>query len=102
MYKIKITSLANSDLNDIVLYITDTLKNPTAATALLDDVEKCFSNIEENPLMYSICQNTRLQSLGYRRAVIKKHIMIYKIDEKIKTVFVLRFFYGKQNYETLL
>ena len=80
-YKIVLTELAAGDLDSITEYIAGRLANPPAAAAFLDAVAEC---------------------LGYRRAVIKNYVMIYRVTEPKKTVYVLRFFYGARNYEKLL
>ncbi len=78
------------------------LENPTAATAFANEVEKCYTALEQMPYLYEQCRDPRLSSKGYRKAVIKHYLLIYRVDEAQKTVYLLRFFYGRQNYDTLL
>ncbi len=40
--------------------------------------------------------------MGYRRAVIRNYIMVYKVDDAARQVTILRLFHGKQNYEDLI
>ena len=47
-------------------------------------------------MMYAECQDKRLRAEGYRKIVIKNYVLVY--DEASKTVNVLRFFYGAQDY----
>lgn len=101
-YKIALTELAARDLDSITEYIAERLSNPTAAAAFLDAVDECFGNWETMPLMFARCRDTRLRSMGYRRAVIKNYVMIYRVAESKKTVYILRFFYGARDYEKLL
>ena len=101
-YKVVETELAVQDLNGILEYIAVSLANPTAAAAFADEVEKCYVNLERMPLMYEQCQDTQLRALGYRKAVIKNYLLIYKVIEAEKRVYVLRFFYGRQNYVELI
>ncbi len=54
------------------------------------------------PLAYEQCRDPHLNALGYRKAVINHYIMIYRVSEPEKTVYVLRFFYGRQDYEKLI
>ena len=49
-------------------------------------------------MMYAECQDKRLRAEGYRKIVIKNYVLVYKLDEASKTVNVLRFFYGAQDY----
>ncbi len=101
-YKIIETSLALQDLDNILGYIAVSLASPKAASDFADRVEKCYSNLERTPLMYELCRDPHLRLMGYRKAVLKHYIMIYKIEEGSKTVAVMRFFHGRQDYEKLL
>ena len=102
MYKLIITELAHQDLDKIVSYIAVELVNPIAAGNFLDEVDKCYGFLKFNPWMYEKCQNKRLEKEGYRRAPIKNYLVVYKIEEESKTVIILRFFYGAQDYVKLI
>lgn len=102
MYKLKIAVSAQKDLEAIYEYISIDLANPTAAEAFFDEVEKCYDSLIWQPYMYEQCRNERLRAAGYRRAVIKKYIMIYFVDDSIETIYVMRFFYGARDYEKMI
>ncbi|MFZ3132989.1 MAG: type II toxin-antitoxin system RelE/ParE family toxin [Desulfosporosinus sp.] len=102
MYKLIITELAHQDLDKIVSNIAVELVNPTAAGVFLDEVDKCFGYLKSNPLMYGKCQNKRLEKEGYRRALIKNYLLVYKINEESNIVSIMRFFYGAQDYINLI
>ena len=101
-YKIIKTRLAEQDLDNILGYIVFSLANPSAAASFADAVEVCYSDLEKMPLMYELCRDPRLRALEYHKAVIKNFIMVYKVDEAAKTVHILRFFHGRQDYEKLI
>jgi plasmid stabilization system protein ParE len=102
MYKLIVTELAHRDLDNIASYIAVQLANPAAASDFLDEVDRCYGYLERNPMMYSKCGDSRLGKEGYRKAVIKNYILVYKVDEIGKTVIVLRFFYGAMDYSKLI
>ncbi|MCL1820659.1 MAG: type II toxin-antitoxin system RelE/ParE family toxin [Oscillospiraceae bacterium] len=102
MYKVDVSDRAETDLDRIIEYITVKLSAPKAASDLLDKVYDCYSNLEKNPYVYETCRDSRLKSEGYRRAVINNYIMIYKVYEDTKDVIVHDFFYGGQDYTTLI
>ncbi len=102
VFNVEITSLANQDLEDILDYIGRELDNPSAASSFLSEVDTCYANLEKMPFMYNFCQNARLMALGYRKVVIKNYIMIYRVEETTHTVYILRFFYGRRDYEKLI
>lgn len=68
---------------------------------MLDDILKCYDNISLNPLMYALCDNNRLKSKEYRKAVIKNYIMFYRVDEVKQTIYIIRFIYGRRDYINL-
>ena len=102
VYKIIETELGQKDLSDIVDYIVYSLENPSAAAALLDEVEACYDSLERHPMMFEACYDPHLKSLGYRKAGIRNYIMIYKVHELTQTVSIMRFFHGRQDYEKLI
>ena len=101
-YRIVETELALRDLDSILAYIAVSLANPAAAAAFADAVEDCYARLEEMPLMFELCRDPRLRAMGYHKAVIRNYVMVYKVDKSTKTVYVLRFFYGRQDYEKLI
>ena len=48
-YKLLITQDANNDIDEIVSYIVNELKNPVAARNLLSEIESGFETISFNP-----------------------------------------------------
>ena len=102
MYKVTISDAAEGDLNEIIGYIATALANPQAAASLADKIATCYDDLSRTPYMYGQCLNLRLQALGYRRVSIQNYIMVYRVDEESKTVYVLRFFYGPSDYERLI
>ena len=101
-YKIIMTDLASEDLNAITDYIQLQLGNAQAASAFLDAVGDCYDNLSAMPLMFEQCRDPRLRELGYRRAVIRHYVMVYRVAENEKVVYILRFFYGAREYENLI
>lgn len=102
MYKLIVTEFAHQDLDNIISYISIQLANPAAADRFLDEVEGCYNFLIRNPMMYEKCRDTWLDAEGYRKAVINNYIAVYRIDEVKKTVIILRFFYGAQDYIKLI
>ena len=86
----------------VVLDIAVQLANPRAAGELLDEVDKCYSFLKDSPMIYEKCQDTRLGKEGYRKALLKNYVLVFKIDEASPTVSIMRFFYGAQDYIKLI
>lgn len=101
-YKLMVTDAAHSDLDDALEYISQRLSNPTAAAKLLDEVEKCYAQLQAFPFLYERCQNERLRDFGYHKVVIGNYILVFRPDESLQAVYILRFFYGGMDYEKML
>ena len=101
-YKLFTTDAFQADLEAAVRYIALSLENRIAAASLLDAVEKSYDAIKYMPLMYEACQDPHLKELGYRKVAVRNYIMVYRVDEKAQTVYMMRLFHGRQDYEKLL
>lgn len=60
VYKLNITEHADSLLNALLYHLLFSLKNEQAARHLLDEIDKIYVRLEENPLQFGklpgICQ----------------------------------------------
>ena len=101
-YKLIVSKEAHRDVDQIVSYIAHELKNTKAAINFFNDVENSYRHVEENPFMYSLCGDVRLEKEGYRKIPIKNYLIIYRVDEAQKDVFVVRIIYGPRDYVKLL
>lgn len=101
-YKIIKTDAFQRDLDAAIGYLVLSLENKPAAATLLGEIEKTYDGLEQMPLMYEACQDPHLKERGYRKAVIRNYIMVYTVDENTKTVSIMRFFHGRQDYAKLI
>ena len=102
MYFLNITYAAEQDILSAVKYITDVLKVPNAANNLLDEIEKIEELLENTPDIYSFVSDEYLAEKGLKSVVIKNYIMFYIINEDKKTVNVVRFLYGRRDWQNIL
>ena len=98
MYSLHITELAEQDLDGIVNYMAVVLANPIAASAFLDKTEDCYAHLKTKPRIYAECEDSYLRCKGYRKTLIGNYLLIFRIEERSKRVYILRFFYGGQDY----
>lgn len=89
MYNVIITDAAYADLDEILGYIALALANPQAAASLVRKIAACYDDLANTPYMYGQCQDPRLQALGYRRVSIQHYVMVYRVDEPGKKVYIL-------------
>lgn len=97
-YELFITGEASRDLDSILDYIYADLCNPAAATKFADAVAQSFARLEQNPLLYSLCTQPILRAAGYRKVVIGRYILIYRVNDERSTVYVERFFSELEDY----
>jgi len=102
VYKLIVSKEAHLDIDGIVNYIAVKLSNVSAAICFLDDVEKSYKNIVENPFMYNFCNDVKLKNQSYRKIPIKNYLILYLVDEKLQIITVMRVFYGARNYPELI
>lgn len=74
MYKLIITSTLHEELDRIIAYISNNLKNPSATTTFLNEIAKCYEYLKSNLKIYSFCHDDRLHKQGYHKALIKNYI----------------------------
>lgn len=101
-YKLRITNDAKCDIEDIISYIANELKNPIAADNLLTEIELSFDTISYNPFAFPLCNDKRLHDGGYRKINVKNYIVFYRVDELNSIVYIMRVIYGRRNYTEII
>ena len=97
-YDIKIFSLAENDLDEIVDYLV-TLSEQ-AALRYYDMIMEKIGSLTTMPKRYPMAKDTQLQLRGYRTMVINNYIVFYIINGN--TVEIRRILYARRQYEALL
>jgi plasmid stabilization system protein ParE len=101
-FKLVVSEDAHNDIDEIVSYMVNELQSPQAASHFLDDVEQAYIRIADNPYLFALCSDKRLQELGYHKVVIKNYLVLYREDEETNTIYVVRIVYGGCDYAKLL
>lgn len=101
-YNIKLSKEAEEDIDEIIGYIINVLKNPIAANKLLTEIEANYSILSHAPDSFAYCEDQRLRILGYRKIPVKNYIIFYKVDNESETVYILRVIYGRREYTNLI
>ena len=60
MYTLEITESAESDLDQITDYIGNVLANPSAALAVLDEIERVSETLEATPELFPLCSDPEI------------------------------------------
>ena len=98
-YKVVITEDAEADLDAFIGYLLSEKKNRQAATAVLDDFELTKESLKRVAVSLKLCDNPKLNVLGYRRINFLSHryFMLYRIEGD--TAVVDNIFHELQDYE---
>ena len=97
-YKLIVTEKAEEQMDNLVYYLLNRIKNQQAASHLLACVEKIYDRLEENPYQFLLCRDKYLASKEYREAVLPgmNYVIIFKINET--EVYVLGVFHELEQY----
>lgn len=101
-YKILLTKSFENDLDNALSYITTKLLNRIAAKNLLQKTKDNIRFLSENPSSFPVYHGTSNVKFEYRYILVGNYIILYRIDEESKTVYISRFLYSGQNIEKII
>ncbi|GBR75098.1 toxin ParE [Candidatus Termititenax aidoneus] len=102
MFELVFSAKINKDILLSINYIKDMLKAARAAENHAAELKKQYNKLKENPLIRPLVRNKYLAAKGLRFIKVKNYILIYKVDEKAKKVFLYRFMYGRRDWLNIL
>jgi plasmid stabilization system protein ParE len=101
-YSIQITRTAEQDLNSAADHIEFVLHNPAAADDLLDEAGKMIGGLSSFPEKFALVEDPFLKALGIRFIIIKNYLAFYTISHDEKKIYIIRFLYGKRDWQNIL
>jgi len=96
MYRLQYSYAASLDLRAIYDYIA--AEQPSAAVRYLGELEQAVLRLREFPALGHESRYPELYSHGIRVLVHDKHLIFYTVDQKTKTVTVLRVLHSSRDY----
>jgi len=102
MFELIFSEKINDDIVSSINYIKNKLKAPMAAQNHVEELKKKYLKLKENPFAKPLVQNKYLASKGIRFIMVKKYMLIYKIDKKNNIVFLYRFIYCRRDWINIL
>ena len=101
-YKLEITEHTAHQIHKCISYSVNTLRNPSSASSVLDDIEHAYDLLEQTAESFAFCEDPYLQSKEYRKLTLEKHdyVFIYRVDGE--TVYLAGFFHMLENYRAKL
>ena len=96
-YKIRMSDLAEEDLENAGDYIAFVLLNPIAAEDTVKGIRTRIRELQYFPERHELDEDSVLAELGIRRFYFKEYKIFYKIEHKVHTVFIVRILHMRMN-----
>lgn len=90
-YKIKITDLAEQDLENLGDYIAYQLKNPSAAVNTVKGIRKQINSLRTFPERNELDDDPMLASIGVRMDYYKNYKIYYIVESDV--IYIVRIFH---------
>jgi plasmid stabilization system protein ParE len=97
VYEVRVTTQAQEQIRDIAYYIAVTLHAPDAAQAMVDDLDKVFETISQNPERQFLVEEEPWHSEGVRKIKVKNYLVYFWIDVENAAVQVIGVCYAKRD-----
>lgn len=96
-YKIKINPRAIRELDHIYEYIANEKLALENAIGQINRIKKAILSLDIFPQSHQERNEGRYAGKGYRQLLIDNYIAIFRIDESLKTVYVITIQYQGRN-----
>lgn len=96
-YIVKVTPQAQQQMREIAYHIALELKNPEAASNLLEVLERAVLSLENMPQRIPLTDEQPWRSEGIHKMVVGSYLVYFWIDEDIKQVYVIAVVYEKRD-----
>lgn len=99
-YELRFLPLFENDLAEIVEYISFTLKNPTAAERLVDDVERAINNRLFCAESFEPFYSSKERKYPYYKISVRNFTVFYVVIDNVMEV--RRILYNRRNFNNLI
>lgn len=101
-YSVIVSKVAKVDIMSAYDYIELSLHNPSAADALLAEIEREVGDLKENPSICAVTDDPVLKTAGLRFSIVKNYLLFYSVSISEKTITIIRFLSGRMNWRSIL
>lgn len=101
-YNLSITEYSDEQLDNILYYLIYQFKNEQAAKHLLDEIERIYDRLEENPLQFPACKDAYLAKRGYREVVTGQMDYVIVFSVRMDVVNIVGIFHELENHQKKL
>ena len=101
-YSVIYSPEAKDDLREIYSYIAFGLEAPETAKSQVNRIRKEIRLLDFMPARYALVDWEPWRSMKMHRVPVDNFVVYYAIDDKSRTVTVIRIFYGGRNAEHIV
>lgn len=101
-YSVHIGRLAERDIFEAVSYIKDILFQPESARRIYNSIKTQILSLSEMPQRFAVIAEEPYRSMGMRKTSAENYLIFYLVDEKKKTVSVVRVLYNRREWKNLI
>lgn len=99
-YELRFLPLFENDLTEIVEYISFTLKTPTAAERLVDDVERAINNRLFCAESFEPFYSAKERKYPYYKISVRNFTVFYVVIDNV--IEVRRILYNRRDFNNLI
>ena len=96
-YKVKLNPRAIREIESIYKYIANEKLDPENARGQINRIKKSIMNLDTFPQSHQERNEGRYAKRGYRQLLIDNYLVIFRIDEGNKIVYVVTVQYQGRN-----
>ena len=101
-YNVEVTQIAEQDYYKAEAYIKYELYNQKAAAGLAKKLHEAIKDLSFFLTKYPICNDDFLRVWEIRFVPVNNYLLFYIVREDEKTVYVLRFWYSRRDWQKIL
>lgn len=101
-YIVKLSIQAKKDFKNAVAYIKNELKEPIISAKYLELIKEKLNTLEHFSERFGVIDVELIKNKSYRKLLIKNYIVIYRIDSSSNTVYVVRLFHSRMDWQNML
>ena len=102
-YRIKWQKSTVKEISDIVCYLCDEIDDPYAAASVIDSIIAATETLADFPLAFPVFTTPYLtQKFVHRRLVVKNYVVIFRVNQRNRTVFIEHVIHARRNYMEML
>ena len=101
-YTVLISETAETDLQEIIRFISLERREPLNARNLLSRIREAILDLEKMPYRHVLVRDERLASQGIRMLPVENHMVFYIASEANDSVSIVRILHSRREWTELL